>query len=173
MVKMKHILFSLAFLLAGVMALPAQQALNPKYTKQLKQVYRNTVPLVDAEAAQEIMANENVLILDTRTEREFEVSHIEGAQFVDFDSFRKKDMKEVDRNQKVIVYCSVGYRSERIGERLQKMGFTDVQNLYGGIFEWKNLGNEVVNEEGAETEKVHTFNADWGQWLDKGEKVTK
>lgn len=150
----------------------AQEALNPKYTKKLERLYKNSVPLVEAESAKEMM-EEDVLVLDTRTEREFEVSHIAGAQFVDFDSFSKKDFAGVDRDKKVIVYCSVGYRSERIGEKLKKMGFENVYNLYGGIFEWKNLGNDVVNDQDQTTDQVHTYNADWGRWLDQGEKVTK
>jgi len=169
------ILFTIMFsFLFGAGAVSAQEALNPKYTKKLNRLYKNSVPLVEAEEAGEMMSNtEDILILDTRTEREFEVSHIEGAQFVDFDSFKKKDFEGVDKDKPVLVYCSVGYRSERIGEKLQKMGFNNVHNLYGGIFEWKNRGHNVVDNSDAKTEKVHTYNADWGQWLDKGVKVTK
>lgn len=171
---MKYTLLFLLSMFFGSSFMRAQQALNPKYTKKLERLYKHSVPLVEAEEAQEILAGEEkVLVLDTRTQREYEVSHIAGAQFVDFDSFKKKDFKQLDRDQKVIVYCSVGYRSERIGEKLQKMGFNNVSNLYGGIFEWKNLGNEVVNNEEQPTEEVHTFNADWGKWLEQGEKVTK
>ena len=71
----------------------------------------------------------------------------------------------------MVVYCTVGYRSERIGEKLQKMGFQDVHNLYGGITEWVNQGHKVVDPEGNETPKVHTYSKDWGKWLKEGEKV--
>ncbi len=152
----------------------AQQAINPKYTKKLERLYKHSVPLVEAEEAREILAGDDeVLVLDTRTQREYEVSHIPGAKFVDYDAFDKKDWEGLDRDQQVIVYCSVGYRSERIGEKLQKMGFQNVSNLYGGIFEWKNLGNEVVDTKGQPTEQVHTYNADWSKWLLKGERVTR
>jgi hypothetical protein len=69
------------------------------------------------------------------------------------------------------VYCSVGYRSERIGEKLLKLGYTDVVNLYGGIFEWKNQGLDVYNSSNYPTDSVHTYNKSWGKWLVKGIKV--
>lgn len=171
---MKYLFLIMFSFLFGASNMSAQTALNPKYTKKLNRLYKNSVPLVEAEEAGEMMTNtENIMVLDTRSEREFAVSHIEGAQFVDFDSFKKKDFAGVDKDQPVLVYCSVGYRSERIGEKLQKMGFSNVHNLYGGIFEWKNRGLNVVDNSNSATEKVHTYNEDWGQWLDKGVKVTK
>ena len=71
----------------------------------------------------------------------------------------------------MVVYCSVGYRSERIGEKMQKMGFENVSNLYGGIFDWKNQGNTVINLNQEPTDSVHTYNRNWSQWLYNGIKV--
>ena len=150
------------------------QSTDPAYVKKLEKLYQNTVDVIQPSELQTLLsAGQELLILDTRTEREFEVSHIPGATFVDFDSFRKKDWEKQSRDQKVVVYCSVGYRSERIGEKLQKMGFEDVTNLYGGIFEWKNQGYQVEDIQGQSTEDVHTYNEDWGQWLQSGNKVYK
>jgi 3-mercaptopyruvate sulfurtransferase SseA len=69
------------------------------------------------------------------------------------------------------VYCSVGYRSEKVSEQLRQAGYQTVYNLYGGIFEWKNQGHPVVNAEGEPTERVHAYNRSWGVWLKKGDKV--
>ena len=52
-----------------------------------------------------------------------------------------------------------------------KAGYTNVYNLYGGIFEWKNKNFIVIDSEEKETNKVHTYNRDWSKWLKKGEKV--
>jgi len=70
-----------------------------------------------------------------------------------------------------VVYCSLGIRSETIAHKLIKKGYTNVYNLYGGIFEWKNNDFVVLDTEGSETEKVHAFNKNWGKWLTKGKKV--
>ena len=51
------------------------------------------------------------------------------------------------------------------------MGFTNVFNLVGGIFEWKNQGHAVYSTQNKITEKVHAYNKTWGVWLTKGEKV--
>jgi len=65
-----------------------------------------------------------------------------------------------------LVYCSVGYRSERIGEHLLELGFTDVHNLYGGIFEWINKGYGVMNSKGQWVERVHGYSPSWGKWIE-------
>jgi len=70
-----------------------------------------------------------------------------------------------------VVYCSVGVRSEIIAHRIIEKGYTNVYNLYGGIFEWKNNGFQVMDTLGNTTEKVHTYNKEWSKWLTKGEKV--
>ena len=80
-------------------------------------------------------------------------------------------VEDLDKDKPVILYCSVGYRSEKIGERLQEMGFTEVYNLYGGIFDWKNKDNPVVNTHQNPTDSVHTYNKNWSKWLTKGVKV--
>ena len=135
------------------------------------EMIENTVSkTVDLVYADEVEA-EDALFLDTRMEEEFEVSHIKGARFVDYDSFKIKQLKDIPKDQRIVVYCSVGYRSEKVGEKLINAGYTNVQNLYGGIFAWKNIDKEVVDMEDQPTEKVHTYNKKWGQWLEKGEKV--
>ncbi|MGQ0556713.1 MAG: rhodanese-like domain-containing protein [Nitrospiraceae bacterium] len=57
-------------------------------------------------------------VLDARVYREFEVSHISGATWVGYDDFDLARLAEIERQTPVAVYCSVGYRSERITERL-------------------------------------------------------
>ncbi|WP_436517596.1 rhodanese-like domain-containing protein [Ekhidna sp. To15] len=139
------------------------------YDEKLASLYRNTVPLIKADSLKPRM--DDVVILDTRAIEEFEISHLHGARFVDYDAFEIDQVKDIPKDQEVIVYCSVGYRSERVGEKLKKAGFTNVKNLYGGIFSWKNEGYEVVGVNNTPTDSVHTYNKSWGKWLLKGTKV--
>lgn len=118
----------------------------------------------------EAMELSNALFLDAREPREYEVSHIEGARCVGYDEFDLDSISDLDKSQPIVVYCSVGYRSEKIGEKLQDAGFTNVYNLYGGIFHWINTDHPVVSNTG-ETNAVHAFNKKWGKWLEKGDKV--
>ena len=157
------------FFLIISMAMPAfaQQPLK----ELLDQENENTVPYVYTE---ELAALEgNIILLDAREKREYEVSHLKGAIMVGYDYFNlKKTMKQLpDKNDTIVVYCSLGIRSEDIAEKLKKKGYKNVFNLYGGIFEWKNNNHHVVTKDDKVTERVHTFDQYWGQWLKKGEKV--
>jgi predicted sulfurtransferase len=69
------------------------------------------------------------------------------------------------------VYCSLGIRSETVADKLKKAGYTNVYNLYGGVFEWKNKGFPIVDSDGKETENIHVFSEAWEKWLLKGTKV--
>lgn len=113
----------------------------------------------------------NVLFIDAREKKEFDVSHIKNAVFVGYEDFNISRLGAVPKGNEIIVYCSIGKRSENITEKLMKAGYTNVSNLYGGIFEWVNQGNQVVDINNKNTDKVHAYGRLWGQWLDKGEKV--
>ena len=113
----------------------------------------------------------DVLFLDARERKEYEVSHIRGARWVGYDDFKMNRLQGIDSTKKIIVYCSVGYRSEKVGEQLEEAGFRNVSNLYGGIFEWVNQGNEVVNTVDSATQKVHAYDHLWGIWLTNGKKI--
>ncbi len=141
-------------------------AQNMTFEEKLKTMYNGTVELVNPEAIPE-----GAILLDTREKEEYDVSHIPNAVFSGYKDFNSDVLKGLSKTDPIVVYCSVGYRSERIGEKLQKMGYSKVYNLYGGIFEWKNSGSEVVDADGNKTEKVHTYNKKWSQWLTRGEKV--
>lgn len=159
--------------LAGCASHPAPPASGPSPFFRLffRLVFHNTVPRVQVAAlVQELRAPAPPLLLDVRTPAEFRVSHLAGARFVNADSMSTMLLPDFDRRQPVVVYCSVGVRSEKLGERLLVLGFKHVRNLNGGLFEWVNEGHPVVNEQGP-TENIHPYSALWGLWLRRGNKV--
>lgn len=127
----------------------------------------HSVPEISVDEA----SKNEVVFLDARQLEEYEVSRIRDATFVGFDDFNLNKVADIPKDAEIIVYCSVGYRSEKIAEKLIEEGYQNVQNLYGGIFEWVNQGNEVVDKQGTPTPKVHAYNRIWGIWLKEGEKV--
>jgi len=139
--------------------------------KLLKKYNKETIPYIYVDDLEKI--SDDVILLDAREPKEYETSHLKNAQFVGYDNFKlKKTLKTLpNKEAKIVVYCSLGVRSEDVAEKLKKAGYTNVLNLYGGIFEWKNNNYKVFNTEEKITEKVHAYNEDWGQWLKKGEKV--
>ena len=140
------------------------------FDEKMQSLYSNSVPLIYASELKKL-DQENLIILDTREESEFEVSHLKGAKFISYDDFDAQNVSQIPKDAEIVVYCSVGYRSERIGEKLQKLGYQNVKNLYGGIFDWKNQGNEVYNLNNQPTDSVHTYNKSWSEWLYNGIKV--
>lgn len=147
------------------------QVKSGAYRTMLQGLLSHSVPEISVQEA--VKKQSETLFLDARELREFEVSHIPGAIPAGYDHFDIKQIKlPEDKNKAIIVYCSVGYRSEKISEKLIQAGYSNVSNLYGGLFEWVNQGFPVVNHSGA-TRQVHAYDRSWGVWLKKGEKVYK
>lgn len=158
--------FLLALLLLSVWVCSAQVK-SAAYRSMLKNLLSHTVPEITVDSARQVS---NAVFLDAREPKEFEVSHLQNAKYVGYDHFSMANLPAVPKDTPVIVYCSVGYRSEKVAEKLIAAGYTNVSNMYGGIFEWVNEGQSVYNKDGA-TPKVHAYNRTWGVWLKKGKKV--
>ncbi len=137
----------------------------------LKKYNTRSVPYISVQEL--AMPKTEAIILDAREQKEYDTSHIKKALCVGYDFFEIDSIskKIPNKEEKIVVYCSLGIRSETIGIKLKKAGYTNVYNLYGGIFEWKNKDFIVYNSEELETENVHTFSEEWSQWLTKGVKV--
>lgn len=135
----------------------------------LKTMLKNTVPLINVKELKPRI--DQVVLLDAREPEEYEVSHLKNARYVGFNQFNINTLQNVSKNSEIVIYCSIGVRSEKIGEKLKAAGFTNIKNLYGSIFEWVNQGNQVFDTQNQPTKKVHAFNKKWGVWLNKGEKV--
>jgi rhodanese-related sulfurtransferase len=162
---MKNVLLLLLF---GFFYASAQDK-KMSFENLLKTSIKKTVPIISVQ--QLIAIKNNVTLLDTREPKEFNVSHIANARNVGFNNFDIKSLIDLPKNTEIVVYCTIGVRSEKIGEKLMAAGFTNVKNLYGSIFEWVNLGNEVVNDQNKPTSKVHTYSKNWGFWLKNGIKI--
>ncbi len=146
-----------------------QKVEDQAFERRLKILLSHSVSEITVKDA--VAIKEKVIFLDARKKEEYNVSHIEDARWIGYDDFNRKRMEGIPKKTKIIVYCSVGYRSEKITKKLNKMGYNSVSNLYGGIFEWVNQGHKVYGTDGKPTEKVHTYNKAWSKWLRKGKKV--
>lgn len=167
---------SLKLLLLVLCLLPAQSLLaqtkDPAYRLLLEGLYSKSVPLMTVSQAARLQANgQQAVFLDTREKEEYRVSHIRDAVWVGYKDFNLKRLSGISLQTPLVVYCSVGYRSEKIGEQLLKAGFTNVHNLYGSIFEWVNQGYPVYDAKGQPTPRVHAYSRTWGIWLTRGSKV--
>lgn len=141
-----------------------------KLDRTLKKFNKESVPYIYTE---DIKSIEEAILLDTRKREEYEVSHLKNAIWVGHKKFNQEVLlsKIPDKAALIIVYCSIGVRSENIGEKLVSMGYQNVKNLYGGIFDWKNKNHKVYNLSENETDSIHAFSKHWGKLLTKGIKV--
>lgn len=145
----------------------AQMVQSSAYNLMLKGLLSHSVEEISCDSASKLS---NVVFLDAREAPEFETSSLSDAIHVGYANFNGEAVANLPKDTTIIVYCSVGYRSEKVAEKLLELGFTKVKNLYGGIFEWVNKGNAVFKN-GIETENIHAYNRIWGIWLNKGNKV--
>lgn len=167
---MKKLLFTL--LVVSPYLLFAQGNTEEKknaYHHMVNSLIDHTVPEVKVEDD----FSKNTIWLDAREKNEYKVSHIKDAVYVGYDYFNLNAVKDMPKDSEIVVYCSVGYRSEKIAEKLIDAGYTNVSNLYGGIFEWSNESKPVLNKSGELTKKVHGYDKTWGAWLNEAEVVFK
>jgi rhodanese-related sulfurtransferase len=163
--KMRKIIF-ITLSIFQTLSVTAQ---SKSFDLLLRSMIKKTVPLIKVQELK--MQKENVILLDARERSEFEVSHLKNARHVGYNDFSLESLKNISKNAPIVVYCSIGVRSEKIGEKLLAAGYTNVKNCYGSIFEWVNQGNEVVDMQEKPTQKIHAYNKKWGVWVNKGEKV--
>ena len=113
----------------------------------------------------ELERRDGPVLLDAREADEYAVSHLRGARRVDPDRERFDDLG-IARDALVVVYCSVGWRSGTIADRMRSAGFTRVYNLEGGIFAWANAGKPLYRGS-RRVRSVHPYDAVWGRLLDR------
>lgn len=92
---------------------------------------------ITAEQAKEIMdSQEGYIILDTRTQEEYDESHIPGAILIPYDEVTERaEGVLTDKDQLILVYCRSGRRSKIAAEALVKLGYTNIKE-FGGIINW-------------------------------------
>jgi rhodanese-related sulfurtransferase len=104
------------------------------------------------------------VLLDVRTEEEWNVSHLPGARRVDPSASVEEAAAGLPKVTPIVTYCAVGYRSGELATKLRAAGFTNVRNLKGSIFQWANEHRPLVSGEKPVT-VVHPYSNLWGRLL--------
>ena len=97
----------------------------------------NSYEQITPAEAKEIMDNDDgYIILDVRTQEEYDETHIDGAILIpDYEIGDKAESVLKDKNQLILVYCRSGRRSKLAAEELASMGYINVKE-FGGIIDW-------------------------------------
>jgi rhodanese-related sulfurtransferase len=97
------------------------------------------------ELSRLIQDSGDFLLIDVRTEDEYDQGHLPGAIVIPYDEFDTRYNEIVEYiDREVILYCHVGGMGDHAGRVLLKNGFTNVKNLEGGIAQWRNSGGKIA-----------------------------
>ena len=80
------------------------------------------------------LISEGAILIDVRSPQEYQEGHMENAKLLpEYEIIKKQEELPKDKEQKIIVYCSSGARSKKAQKKLEKIGYTQVYNLYNGF----------------------------------------
>ena len=120
-------------LLTAVLALLLLTACGQNTGNDREAVYVN----ITAQEAKQIMdAETGYIILDVRTQEEYDQGHIPGAVLIPDTQINAEAEKVLtDKDQLILVYCRSGRRSKLAAEALVELGYTNIKE-FGGIIDW-------------------------------------
>ena len=102
-----------------------------------KRIRETTVDEVKAK----LDRGEKFVLIDVREESEWAKDHLPGAVHLGKGVIeRDVEARIPDPATPIVVYCGGGYRSALAADNLQKMGYTNVLSMDGGIRDWRNKG---------------------------------
>ncbi len=91
-----------------------------------------------------LMNGENTLVIDVRDPPEYSEGHIEGSRNIPFGKLQDRAAElTAHKDDPIIVTCQSGTRSLAAGKLLTKLGFTQINEMKGGMFAWKDQGLPV------------------------------
>ena len=117
----------------------------PQHSPRFLQIVKDAKQRVHEASIEEVKAKldrgEKFLLVDVREENEFAKDHLPGAIHLG-KGVIERDIEErsPDVNTPMVLYCGGGYRSALAADNLQKMGYTKVLSMDGGIRGWREKG---------------------------------
>ncbi len=96
------------------------------------------------EAIKMLKGDENVILLDVRTQQEYYTEHVKGSKWIPLGRVPYR-LRELDKKKAIFAcFCRTGNRSFKACEFLRDNGFEELYNVKGGIEAWKQAGYETV-----------------------------
>jgi len=123
-----------------------------------------------SEAKQMIESNPNLVILDVRTQTEYDEGHIENAVLIPVSELEGR-LDELDSEKDTLVYCRSGVRSATASQILVDNGFISVYNMLGGMLAWRDAGYwiEIIHEGDLIIDGTQIFTVENCKYIQKGD----
>lgn len=140
--KVKNSLAAVMFIgIVGIFFTGCSGSQNENQTEKLPEegeVQEVEYVQITQDEAKELMdTQENYIILDVRTQEEYDDGHIIGAICVPNETIMDSEPEALpDKEQLILVYCRSGNRSKQAAQKLADMGYSNVKE-FGGIKTWK------------------------------------
>jgi rhodanese-related sulfurtransferase len=94
------------------------------------------------ETVQTLQVEEEIVVVDVRQPEEYAAGHIPGAELIPLNELPDR-LDEIPQDERVVLVCRSGNRSNQAQRLLNDAGFDNVHNMLGGMNAWQQAGYEV------------------------------
>ena len=113
----------------------------PRFLQIVQDAKKRVRELTVDDVKEKLDRNEKFQLLDVREESEYAIDHLPGAIHLGKGIIERDiEARVPDLNAPLVLYCGGGFRSALAADNLQKMGYTNVISMDGGIRDWRNKG---------------------------------
>jgi rhodanese-related sulfurtransferase len=119
----------------------------PRFLRIVDDAKKRVHEVTIADVKARLDRGEKFLLIDVREESEFAADHLPGAVHLG-KGIIERDIEErvPDQNAALVLYCGGGFRSALAADNLQKMGYTSVFSMDGGIRGWREKGFALTRD---------------------------
>lgn len=123
----------------------------PQHSPRFLQIVQDTKTRIRETTVEEIKQRldrgEDFTLIDVREESEYSKDHIVGALGIGKGVLERDiETRVPDPHREIVLYCGGGFRSALAADNLQKMGYTNVVSMDGGIRVWRERGYPLTAE---------------------------
>jgi rhodanese-related sulfurtransferase len=120
---------------------------SPRFLQLVTDAKKRVRETTVAEIKARLDRGDKFQLIDVREESEFAQDHIPGARHLG-KGIIERDIETAipDTGTEIVVYCGGGFRSALVADNLQKMGYTNVISMDGGIRDWREKGFPLTKD---------------------------
>ena len=120
---------------------------SPRFLKIVEDAKKRVREVTIDDVKAKLDRKEKFLLIDVREESEYAADHLPGAIHLGKGIIERDVENRVpDQNTPVVLYCGGGFRSALAADNLQKMGYTQVLSMDGGVRDWREKGFPLTKD---------------------------